>query len=192
MEQEELRLIKRASQGDAEAFNTLMAAHERRMYAVALRKMGNREDAQDCLQDAMLRVYRSISKFRGDSAFSTWVYTITVNTCLDELRRRKNVRNTSMDSLMDDGWMPVDPGETPEEGAVRRQTRACLLKALKDLPEDMRHAVELRDLQGFSYEEIAGILDINIGTVRSRISRGRGKLRDVIRKMPELFGLDSV
>ena len=111
---EEARLIGRASQGDAAAFNALMGMHERRMYAVALRMCGNAEDAQDCLQEAMLRVYRAISGFKAQSSFSTWLYRITMNTCLDELRKRKNRPSTSLDSLLDAGWSPTDEGETPE------------------------------------------------------------------------------
>ena len=89
MQMDEKALIERAASGDGQAFSELMAAQEGRMYAVALRMCGHREDAQDCLQEAMLRVYRSISSFKGQSSFSTWVYRITMNTCLDELRRGK-------------------------------------------------------------------------------------------------------
>ena len=110
---EESLLIKRASGGDTAAFNALMGMHERRMYAVALRMCGNPEDAQDCLQEAMLLIYRSIAGFKGQASFSTWVYRITMNTCLDELRKRKNRQNTSLDGLLDTGWAPVDGGETP-------------------------------------------------------------------------------
>ena len=156
---EESRLIQRASDGDASAFNTLMGTHERRMYAVALRMCGNPEDAQDCLQEAMLRIYRAINGFKAQSSFSTWVYRITMNTCLDELRRRKNRPNTS------------------------RQLQAFI----RELPEDMRAAIVLRDIEGYSYEEIATMLDANVGTIKSRISRGREKLREKIASRPELF-----
>ena len=115
---EESRLIQRAGKGDAAAFNALMGMHERRMYAVALRMCGNPEDAQDCLQEAMLRIYRAINGFKAQSSFSTWVYRITMNTCLDELRRRRNRPNTSLDGLYDAGWAPVDPGQTPEKSAM--------------------------------------------------------------------------
>ena len=124
---EESRLIQRASEGDASAFNSLMGMHERRMYAVALRMCGNPEDAQDCLQEAMLRIYRAIDGFKGQSSFSTWVYRITMNTCLDELRRRKNRPNTSLDGLYDAGWSPVDPGATPEKHALLDQVNQDLL-----------------------------------------------------------------
>ena len=184
---EESRLIRRASDGDAGAFNTLMGMHERRMYAVALRMCKTPEDAQDCLQEAMLRIYRAISGFKSQSSFSTWVYRITMNTCLDELRRRKNHPNTSLDGLLDAGWSPSDEDDTPERHALNTEVRANLRQFIQELPEDMRAAVVLRDIQGYSYEEIADILDANVGTVKSRISRGREKLREKISGHSELF-----
>lgn len=187
MEMDEKKLIERASGGDPEAFNRLMENHERRMYAVALRMCGNREDAQDCLQEAMLRAYRAISGFKGQSTFSTWVYRITMNTCLDELRRRKNKQNTSLDSLLDAGWSPKDERNAPERHAIQQEMKAHLHAAIRELPEDMRSAVVLRDIQGMSYDEIAQTLDINVGTIKSRISRGREKLREKLRGSRELF-----
>ena len=184
---EESRLIQRASGGDPAAFNSLMGMHERRMYAVALRMCGNPEDAQDCLQEAMLRVYRAIAGFKALSSFSTWVYRITMNTCLDELRKRKNRPNTSLDGLLESGWSPMDGGESPERHAMRREMRQKLQAFIGELPEDMRAAVVLRDVQGYSYDEIADILGANVGTVKSRISRGREKLREKISARPELF-----
>ena len=192
MELNENRLIERASGGDPSAFNRLMEVHERRMYAVALRMCGNREDAQDCLQEAMLRIYRSISGFKGQSSFGTWVYRITMNTCLDELRRKKNKQNTSLDSLLDTGWSPQDESASPEKHAVQAETRKLLHEAIRDLPDDMRSAIVLRDIQGLSYEEIAQALDINVGTIKSRISRGRDKLREKLKQKAELFDTDTV
>ena len=145
---QEEALIARAIKGDGAAFTELMSLHETRMYAVALRMCANREDAQDCLQDAMLRVYRSISGFKGQSTFATWVYRITMNTCLDELRRRKTRAATSLDTLLDSGWSPADEGDVPERHAVASEQRRVLDAAIAELPEDMRSAVVLRDIQG--------------------------------------------
>ena len=184
---EESRLIRRASDGDAGAFNTLMGMHERRMYAVALRMCKTPEDAQDCLQEAMLRIYRSIAGFKAQSSFSTWVYRITMNTCLDELRKRKNRPGTSLDDLLETGWSPADPGESPEGHAVRSEVRVSLQQFIAELPEDIRAAVVMRDIQGYSYEEISQILDANLGTIKSRISRGRERLREKIKGNSELF-----
>ena len=189
---EESTLIRRASQGDAASFNALMATHERRMYAVALRMCGNHEDAQDCLQEAMLRVYRAISGFKSQSSFSTWVYRITMNACLDELRKRKNRPNTSLDGLLDGGFSPTDAGESPDGYAQRRELRRALLECIRELPEDMRAAVVLRDVEGYAYEEIAGMLDANVGTIKSRISRGRERLREKIGARAELFDRPDV
>ena len=184
---DERELIERAIRGDARAFNDLMASQEKRMYAVALRMFGSREDAEDCLQDAMIRIYRSISGFKFQSSFSTWVYRVTMNTCLDELRKRKNRPNTSLDGLLESGWSPMDGGESPERHAMRREMRQKLQAFIGELPEDMRAAVVLRDVQGYSYDEIARMLDANVGTIKSRISRGREKLREKIASKPELF-----
>lgn len=183
----EERLISHAVAGDSAAFSELMALHERRMYAVALRICANREDAQDCLQDAMLRIYRSLGSFKGQSSFSTWVYRITMNTCLDELRRRKSRNATSLDNLLDNGWSPSDNGNAPEKYALASEQRRVIDRAIAELPDDMRAAVVLRDVQGFSYDEIAEMLEANIGTIKSRISRGREKLRLILRENAELF-----
>lgn len=184
---EERQMIERAIRGDARAFEDLMTAHERRMFAVAMRMFGNREDAEDCLQDAMLRIYRAISGFKFQSSFSTWVYRITMNTCLDELRKRKNRQSASLDGLLDSGWTPADGQDTPEQHAIRSEIRGSICAFIRELPEDMRAAVVLRDVQGLSYEDIAASLDTNVGTVKSRISRGREKLREKIRGKSELF-----
>lgn len=192
MEFDERRMIANASGGDPEAFNRLMELHERKMYAVALRMCANREDAQDCLQEAMLRVYRAIGSFKGESSFSTWLYRITMNTCLDELRRKKNKQSASLDDLLEEGWAPADEHGSPEGHALRVETARALQQTIRELPEDMRAAIVLRDIQGYSYEEIARMLDVNVGTIKSRISRGREKLREKLRERPELFDTAGV
>ena len=189
---DEEKLLQRAMRGDAQAFNDLMGLHEGRMYAVALRMCGTREDAQDCLQEAMLRVYRSIGSFKAQSSFATWVYRITMNTCLDELRRRKSRPGTSLDGLLDSGWSPSDDRDTPEQHAVRAEKRAGIMRMIRELPEDMRAAIVLRDLQGLPYEEIAQALGTNVGTIKSRISRARERLRGKIAQAPELFDKRNV
>lgn len=189
---DEQKLISRVVKGDASAFNELLGMHEKKMYAVCLRICTNPEDAQDCLQEAMLRIYRSISSFKGQSSFSTWVYRIAMNTCLDELRKKKNKQTTSLDGLLDMGWSPSDDYDTPEHHTIAAQKRSAIQNAISDLPEDMRSAIVLRDIEGFSYEEISGMLGINVGTIKSRISRGREKLREKIRLRPELFDRGNV
>ena len=192
MQIDENKLIERASGGDPAAFNRLMEIHEKRMYAVALRMCSNREDAQDCLQEAMLRIYRSIGGFKGQSSFGTWVYRITMNTCLDELRRKKNKQNTSLDNMLDQGWSPADDSSSPEKHAIQNELRKNIADSIRDLPEDMRSAIIMRDIHGYSYDEIADVLNVNVGTIKSRISRGREKLREKLSNFSELFGTGHV
>ena len=185
-------LLRRACKGDVQAFEELMQSHESRIYAITLRMMGNREDAQDCAQEAMVRIYRAMGSFKGQSALATWIYRITMNTCLDELRRRKARKVTSLDSLVDNGWSPTDTGDTPEEHGLRVEKQNALNQAIQSLPDDMRAAIILRDVKGYSYDEIASILDANVGTIKSRISRGREKLREILSQQSELFGRTAV
>jgi len=185
---DEDELVKLASRGESDAFEQLMTTHENKMYAVALRMCGNREDAQDCLQEAMIRIYKALGSFKSQSSFATWAYRITMNTCLDELRRRKVRTSTSLDAMLETGWSPSDEDDTPEHHALRSEQRHALERSIAALPEDMRAAIVLRDVQGYSYEEIARILDTNVGTIKSRISRSREKLRDGLSMQPELFG----
>lgn len=187
-EQGEAEWIRLAKKGDSDAFERLMSAHEGRMYALALRMCGHREDAQDCLQEAMIRIYKALDRFKGQSSFATWAYRITMNACLDELRRRKSRQGASLDALLDSGWAPSDPEDTPDRHVLRTERREAIERAIYALPEDMRAAIVLRDVQGFSYEEIARILDANIGTIKSRISRSRERLREVLSAQTELFG----
>ena len=156
-----------------------------------LRMMGNREDAQDYAQEAMVHISRD-GLVQGQSALATWIYRITMNTCLDELRRRKARKVTSLDSLVDNGWSPTDTGDTPEEHGLRVEKQNALNQAIQSLPDDMRAAIILRDVKGYSYDEIASILDANVGTIKSRISRGREKLREILSKQSELFGRTAV
>ena len=192
MQRDDDRLVELALDGDSRAFEILMEKHESKMYAVALRMCKNREDAQDCLQDAMLRIYKALPTFKGQSSFSTWAYRITMNTCLDDLRRKKVRQAQSLDQMLDIGWAPVDENNTAERHLENNELKRNLSRAIQSLPEEMRAAVVLRDIQGFSYEEIANVLSTNVGTVKSRISRGREKLREILSRNQELFGITNV
>jgi RNA polymerase sigma-70 factor, ECF subfamily len=175
--------------GDADAFGMLFTRHRDRLWAVALRTCGDPEEAADALQDALVAAFRRAESFRGDAAVTTWLHRIVVNACLDRLRRRK-VRLA--DPLPDDqdglsgthrhaaGFPePVDPADL----AVDRERRSSVLHALDSLPADQRAALVLVDMEGYSVEETAAILDCAPGTVKSRCSRGRAKL------LPLLAGL---
>ena len=187
MQRDDDRLVEMALDGNQRAFEILMEKHESKMYAVALRMCKNREDAQDCLQDAMLRIYKALPTFKGQSSFSTWAYRITMNTCLDDLRRKKVRQASSLDQMLEVGWAPVDENNTAERHLENSELKRNLSRAIQTLPEEMRAAVVLRDVQGFSYEEIANMLSTNVGTVKSRISRGREKLREKFLSKSELF-----
>jgi RNA polymerase sigma-70 factor (ECF subfamily) len=178
--------LKRAARGDERAFEALIRPYADVTYRLCLRMMGNEEDAADMAQEAMVRAWRSLSSYKGQSRFSTWLYRVTSNVCLDELRRRKNGPSESIQEMMESGFEPVDPQETPEKALDRRELRQELQRAIARLSEEQRAALVLRDVQGLPYEEIAQILDLNLNTVKSRISRARAALRQMLREDAEL------
>lgn len=183
----EQALIKLAASGSSQAFEELITPYERKMYALALRMCSNTEDAKDCLQEAMLRIFKGLNTFRGDSSFSTWVYRIVSNACLDSHRRKKGRQNDSLDELSEVGVEPVDRQAGPEESAERSELKRELSKAIEKLPYELKQPLVLRDIHGLSYEEIADTLEINVGTVRSRLFRARAKLRDYLSAFRELL-----
>ncbi len=181
-----MELVRLAANGDSDAFEALIKPHEKMMYALAFRMCGNAEDAKDCLQDSMLRIFRALPSFRGDSALSTWFYRIVNNTCLDNHRRKKVRRAESLEQLAESGWNPVDTAPDPQQRAENASLKRALSRGISLLAPEIRSAVVMRDVQGFSYEEISEVLQINIGTVKSRISRGREKLREFLTASGEL------
>ena len=186
MEAEQLELIELAARGDSQAFERLVMPHEKMMYALALRMCQNPEDAKDCVQDAMIRVFRSLPSFRGDSSLSTWLYRIVNNTCLDSHRRKKVRRAESLDELNETGWSAPDPAPGPQESLERNSLKKALSRGIDQLPDSIRSAIVMRDIHGFSYEEISETLGINIGTVKSRINRGRERIRNYLIETGEL------
>lgn len=183
--QENERLIKRAQSGNSDAFEELVSPYESRIYAICLRIMGNREDALDCAQDAMLRIFRALGEYRYQAAFTTWLFRIATNVCLDALRRQRVRPATSLDALMDEGYSPPDPKASPEESLDERERMQTIRDGIAKLPSDMRAALVLRDIQGLPYEEVAQILHLNLGTVKSRISRARERLRKLVLESQE-------
>lgn len=183
-------LIRRAKQGDMLAFEELILKHEKIVYNLALRMMNYSEDAKDISQEVFLKAYRSLSNFDERSAFSTWLYRITHNTCIDEMRKRKGKQSFSLEEELEneEGSMQrqiADEGDTPEESLLRAEQRNEILQALDNLSEEHKAAIVLRDVKGLSYEEIAEILEVTLGTVKSRISRGRNQLKNEILKIRE-------
>lgn len=178
--EQELTIIRRVQHGDTEAFSMLVAAYEKNVFNVALQMTGNREDAQDMAQEAFLKAYTSLSSFRGDSRFSSWLYRIVSNVCLDYLRRQ-NRRPKSSLTVEDDEGETVeldipDESQSPEALLERKLTREAVRRGLRELPPEQRQILLLREIQGLSYDEIAEAMDLEPGTVKSRIFRARKKL----------------
>jgi len=181
-------LLERHRAGDPEAFGVLFGRHRDRLWAVAVRTTGNREDAADALQEAMISAFRRAADFRGDALVTTWLHRIVVNACLDRLRRNK-VR--AAQPLPDDleeyaGRGAVvassSPGTDPEAAALGRDRRDALVAALGRLPADQRAAVVLVDVEGYPVDEVARMLGCPPGTVKSRCARARAKLAADLRE----------
>ncbi|MGI6704217.1 MAG: RNA polymerase sigma factor [Clostridia bacterium] len=186
----ELDLVERSKGGDLTAFEELVVMYQKQIYNLSYRMMGSEEDACDMTQEAFLKAFKSIRKFNGKSSFGTWVYRIAVNVCIDELRKRKKVKLYPVvhnDNPEGDGSKLIaDTEDLPEERIERQETRKQVQRAINRLTEDYRAIIILRDIQGRSYQEIAGILGLNIGTVKSRINRARHNLKEELIKQGEL------
>lgn len=170
---DEQTLVVRAAEGDARAFEELARRHQAALYRVAVRVTGDRVEAEDALQEALLDAWRRIGRFRGESAFSTWMYRIVTNRCLAMLRKRRPVP-------VEDLGHPVAP-DSPERSAEVDAGLAALGAALAGLPDDVRVAWVLRELEGLTYAEIAEITGAGENTVRGRIHRARTRLAEVMR-----------
>lgn len=169
--------IARAAKGDANAFETLMGAYEKKIYALCLRMMGNPHDGEDAAQEVMLRIWRTIGQYRFESAFSTWVYRVTASCCMDAIRKRQHHEQPSLEEMGEaSGFDPADGGETPQEQTERKETRSAIQQAIAAVPEGMREVFLLRDVHGLSVEETAQALQIAQGTVKSRLARAREKI----------------
>jgi len=172
-------LAVRAARGDAEAFAKLVRAHSSLVYRVALRISGA-EHAQDASQEVWIRVWRNIRKFRGESAFSTWLYKITVNTCLTDRRKEARRRERELDDEMP--FLPEPSGgeADPEAAALSGERRAEIEAALEHIRTEHRAALVLRHMEGLSYAEIAEVLDVPDGTAKGWVSRGRAAMLVVL------------
>lgn len=175
-------LLRAHVAGDPEAFGELFARHRDRLWAVAMRTMGNPEDAADGLQDGMVAAYRRAATFRGEAAVTTWLHRVVVNACLDRMRAAKVRRAEPLpDDLEEYGargsLVSATPGEAdPADLSVLEERRRAVLGALATLPPDQRAALVLVDMEGYPVAEAAAMLDCAVGTVKSRCSRGRTRL----------------
>ena len=184
--EQEATVIRAVLNGDINAFETLVKEYEKNVYNLALRMTGNSEDAADMSQEAFIKAYNSLSSFRGDSKFSVWLYRIVSNVCLDYLRSRTRKPTVSLSTENDDGddveLDIADETQSPELLLDRSLTRDAVRRGLASLPPDHREILLLREIQGLSYEEIAAALDLEAGTVKSRIFRARKKLSSFLIK----------
>ncbi len=177
-------LIKRAKDGDTDAFEQLILGCKGKAYNIALKYMKNQEDALDVLQESFLKIFRHLNKFHEESKFDTWVYRIVVNTCNDMLRKNSHhvkdihiyqINSDSKEEMMDF----VDPEPNPEESFFQKEGYSQIELCMESLTPEHREIIILRDIQEMTYDEICHILDCNVGTVKSRLNRARTKLREI-------------
>jgi len=163
----------------AARFEEAVVPHERMVYLLCLRMMGRREDAEDCAQETLLRAFRAYGRFRSQANIKTWLYRIAYNTCLDALRARRG--EASLDALREAGFDPAEGRLAgPEAAADRQELRRQIEEGLQLLPADQRAVMILRDFQQLPYDQIAEILEISEGTVKSRLSRAREKVKNYL------------
>ena len=181
---DESSLIRQASQGDARAFEALATPCEGMVWRVCWRLMGSREDAEDAAQNTMIKAWKKLPDFEGTSSFSTWLYRIATTTCLDALRRRKIRESVSMENLREGGFDPPSPEPGPDRVVEALDEKARLSLALGCLPDEQRVPLLMYCMEQKRYDEIAGLLDLPEGTVKSRISRGRIALKKALDSLP--------
>lgn len=188
---DERELIARLQKRDEAAFEELIRQYEKKVYTLCFRMCGNSEDAEEAAQDAFLALWRGIDRFRQESTLSTWIYRLATNACIDTLRRRKK---QSGSVSLDDEELFVDAVDTspqPQETVEHREAQKLLQEGLFALPEEYRKVLILREIEGLSYTEIAESASIELGTVKSRISRGRSLLRNFLSGNGNFFEIAS-
>ena len=172
------RFLDRLRAGETAAFEELVITYQHRVFGVAVRMLGNAAEAQEVAQEAFLRAHRALADFRGDAKLSTWLYAITSRLCLNRLAKgERRLRRQGAETLL-----RLAGGERPDVAVERGELEAALQRAIAELPEERRIVVVLRDLEGLSYEEIAEVLDLELGTVRSRLHRARADLKDKLER----------
>ena len=176
-EQSDLALVQRVQRGERSAFDVLVLQYQQKVLKLVLRYIRDPMEAEDVVQEAFIKAFRAIGSFRGDSAFYTWIYRIAINTAKNALvsskRRPVSYDIDVQDPEQGDLEARLTDGETPEQLAMTEEIRQTVNHAMADLPEDLRTAIVLREIDGLSYEEIAESMDCPVGTVRSRIFRAR-------------------
>lgn len=192
MQSTESTLIEKCKAGDVASFEQLISQYQVYVYNIAYRTLGHEEDAKDASQEALIKVFKNISQFTGDAQFSTWLYRIVVNTCKDYLRKQqsRNVHTIQDEEEANRFFenLPDHEMNLPEKQLERELVRNSIHEAIEQLPIQHKSAVVLRDIQGLSYEEISIIEDCSVGTVKSRINRGRKYLREILSKDAVIAG----
>lgn len=173
-------LVERAREGDVAAFERLIATYQGKVYTFAFAFTGQPDLAQDLAQDALVKVYRSLGSFRFQSAFTTWLYSIVKNTYLDAVKSRAGRERALEEPLSEREIAGLRELGTAEERLLQKESRRALFAALRQVPLAFRTVVMMADVQGLSYEEIAAALSLPIGTVKSRLKRGRDALKDIL------------
>lgn len=195
MATDDLTLVKRVRNGDQRAFKLLVERYQRKVYAVALGMLKDKEEAMDVSQEAFVKVYKYLDHFKGDSSFYTWLYRITVNICIDLIRKRAGAGGEAVEF---DETMPMDVsqanigalgsrlGTNPQKSALRRELAEKIQEALAAVPEKHRAILLLREIEGMSYEDLSRTLDIPKGTVMSRLFHARAKVQKILSEYLEL------
>ena len=189
---DENALVRAAQNGDVEAFNTLVRRYQDLAYTVAYRVMGEPEAAADATQEAFIAAFRKLRQLRGDN-FRAWLLRIVTNACYDELRRRQRRPTVSLDALPTPPRPAADPSplhtppESPERHVQRRELHDAIQECLSALPAEQRIVAVLADVEGYSYQEVARIARLRLGTVKSRLSRARARLRECLQAVRELL-----
>lgn len=182
-----------AQKGDQDAFESLVRLYEKRVFALTLRMCGNPDDAAEAAQEAFLAAWQGLPSFRMDSSFSTWLYRLSSNSCVDLLRRQKRWNVITGPSLDDEALKldASDPRCGPEDELESRELRACIEDGLSTLSPEHREVLILREMHQLSYVEIADTLSLDLGTVKSRINRGRKQLRNFLLQNGNFFAAHS-
>ncbi|HEX2732976.1 MAG TPA: sigma-70 family RNA polymerase sigma factor [Polyangiaceae bacterium] len=181
----EALLIDRARHGDGSAFASLVRAHQARAHALAVQLVKDEHDAREIVQEAFLRVYRALDRFEGDSAFFTWLYRIVNNLAIDFMRRPQRRECESLEVLLAEHrpeLAPLSDNGDPFEALANKRLKSTLERSVRDLPDYHRSVIELRELQGMSYEEIAQATGVSKGTIMSRLFHARQKLQRSLRQ----------
>lgn len=182
----DIEIVEKIIKGEMDSFEKLINKYQKMVYNLAYRIFNNNSDAEDITQEVFLKIYKNIEKCSGKESIKTWIYTITYNTCIDEVRKRKGKNNISLDASLenDEGeyFIEIPSKEpTPETQMINKEGIKEIENALNKLTEIHKTLIFLRDIKGFTYNEISEIMDINIGTVKSKLNRARNNLKNILK-----------